>query len=699
MKTNLLFFPMVGIYMISICNTTYAETFSDKKTIELPVLEVKGDFLNNTSPEELLRFPGSRSLISVENAKSHGDNEIKDVLRRIPGLISSENNGTGGSGASLNIGVRGLTQRLSPRSTVLLDGIPLSVAPYGQPQLSLAPVTLGLLESIDVIRGGGSVRYGPQNVGGIINFVTRAIPDEFSTDFGFTSNIYTQGDNDFEAGEIEAFMGGKIPDSTIGVALLYGGKHGSSWRQHSDEDIDNIMLKAEYSPAEGHIVTGRATYYNAESELAGGLSPADFLSDPYQSTRPYDEFEGERKEVVLGYSGQLSDRFKLDLKTFYNDSFRQYTFAKGSPSKAKRLDRLPREYEIFSIEGRLAASFKYGELGFGYRYLQEDAHEQRYRRSHPKGENPFDTAEKISRDSDNETTAHALFVDARVDLGNLSITPGLRYEDVDISRNNNLTGFFEEVNYHELLPSVGINYSVTDSLALFFSYNRSFGSVQHLQLNLQEKANSLNPELANSYEIGTRYQSKRISAELTLFRIDFDNQLVFNAAKENKFWENRGETVHQGIELAGSVYLGTLPNAGDFQLYGNYTFIDAESKELNAGNDLEFYSKHVGLAGIEYIQNNWSIYSEINGQSSQFADPKNTAEETKDGGRGIIPGFVILNAGMTYDFDIDGSTLALRSGVKNLLGKEYFTRSRDSLGRGKYISEPRTVYLSANLSF
>jgi Fe(3+) dicitrate transport protein len=57
-----------------------------------------------------------------------------------------------------------------------MDGVPVSYAPYGQPQLSLAPVSLGNLSSVDVMRGAGSVRYGPQNVGGIINFVTRAIP-------------------------------------------------------------------------------------------------------------------------------------------------------------------------------------------------------------------------------------------------------------------------------------------------------------------------------------------------------------------------------------------------------------------------------------------------------------------------------------------------------------------------------------------
>lgn len=44
--------------------------------------------------------------------------------------------------------------------------MPAAVAPYGQPQLSMMPLSIGNLESIDVVRGAGSVRYGPQNVGG-----------------------------------------------------------------------------------------------------------------------------------------------------------------------------------------------------------------------------------------------------------------------------------------------------------------------------------------------------------------------------------------------------------------------------------------------------------------------------------------------------------------------------------------------------
>jgi Fe(3+) dicitrate transport protein len=62
-----------------------------------------------------------------------------------------------------------------------MDGIPVPFAPYGQPQLSLAPVSLGNMDAVDVVRGAGAVRYGPQNVGGVVNFVTRAIPQDLAS--------------------------------------------------------------------------------------------------------------------------------------------------------------------------------------------------------------------------------------------------------------------------------------------------------------------------------------------------------------------------------------------------------------------------------------------------------------------------------------------------------------------------------------
>lgn len=95
-------------------------------------------------------------------------------------MNAPENNGTGSHDMAMNFGIHGLNPRLASRSTVLMDGIPVLYAPYGQPQLSFAPASLGNMDAVDVVRGGGEVRYGPQSVGGVVNFVTRAIPKDFA---------------------------------------------------------------------------------------------------------------------------------------------------------------------------------------------------------------------------------------------------------------------------------------------------------------------------------------------------------------------------------------------------------------------------------------------------------------------------------------------------------------------------------------
>jgi Fe(3+) dicitrate transport protein len=67
------------------------------------------------------KHAGARTIINRNRLDEVAATSIKDALKQVPGVQVQENNGTGGSDVSLNIGVRGLASRLSPRSTVLLD--------------------------------------------------------------------------------------------------------------------------------------------------------------------------------------------------------------------------------------------------------------------------------------------------------------------------------------------------------------------------------------------------------------------------------------------------------------------------------------------------------------------------------------------------------------------------------------------------
>lgn len=146
--------------------------------VELGASTVVGDWLAEAQQDNVFEHPGARDVVRREEFERNGATTAREVLNRIPGVNAPDNNGTGSHDLALNFGIRGLNPRLASRSTVLMDGIPVPFAPYGQPQLSLAPLSMGNMDAVDVVRGGGAVRYGPQNVGGIVNFVTRAIPEQ-----------------------------------------------------------------------------------------------------------------------------------------------------------------------------------------------------------------------------------------------------------------------------------------------------------------------------------------------------------------------------------------------------------------------------------------------------------------------------------------------------------------------------------------
>lgn len=211
-------------------------------------LVVQGDLFSGASQEDVFFHPGGRTLINEREFEQKGAANVRDALNGVPGVFTPLLKGTGSAESGLSIGVRGLPARLSPRTYVLLDGVPVSYAPYGQPQLSFAPLSLGYVEQIDVMRNGGAVRYGPNNPGGTINFVSRAIPESFAGNITASSTLWQGGanDGDFGANKINLFAGDTL-DNGLGLALFYAGSDGDSHRAHSDYQTDDLLLKYNLS--------------------------------------------------------------------------------------------------------------------------------------------------------------------------------------------------------------------------------------------------------------------------------------------------------------------------------------------------------------------------------------------------------------------------------------------------------------------
>lgn len=634
-------------------------------------------------PGAAFEHPGARTVIDEAAIQKSGATGLGEAMRAVPGVKVVESTGTGNSDTKLNIGVRGLDPRLSARSTLLLDEVPIAVAPYGQPQASLFPVSIFSVSAIDVVRGGASVRFGPQNVGGVINMKTRDIPERLSA--AAVSQTDQWGDT---------MVGLQVGGTTgiFGAEVEYTPRFGESYREESDKEIHGGLLKLQLKPTGTLRIKSTTHGWYEESELPGGLYPEAFAEDRRQSLRPLDAFSGRRVGSALDVTWQPSADVQAQLLSYTTWSFRQYRLADRPEPEATLVSFLPRTYQVFGVEPRVAWRFRLAgtthSLSAGYRRAFEEAHY---------GESVLDRHtgdEETRRDDDAQLAADAAYVEDEVALfgDRLRVSAGLRLEDVRIARRDNLRQELIEDDYTALLPAGSIAWVADPRLTVFGSYARSFGSPQFLQIALAADADKLTEETADTVEAGVRAQDLGpFGGELTAFHMRFSDQIEFG----DTTFENIGETWHTGVEGALYFWPGFWSEALDgleFEVGDTFLLTEIVAGPY-AGNELPYAPRH-----SVWWEAGWEFESGLNvgidgwWEAEQFSDERNTVEENSTGSAGVIPAFTVWNlrAGWTADIDENWS-VDVRAGVKNLFDEDYWYRS-DDVNEGILPSRSRTFY-------
>lgn len=695
-------------------------TTSNGVVLDAIALKAQGNWLDDVSSKKVLEHAGARTIIDRSRLDETASTTLKDALKQIPGVQVQDNAGTAGSDLSLSFGVRGLTSRFSPRSTVLMDGVPLAFAPYGQPQLSLAPTSLGNMESIDVIRGAGSVRFGPQNVGGIINFNTRAIPQQFKGSVALTSEIAKNGNLKLSP---NLFLGTTF-ENGLGLALLYSGTQGDGYRESNDHNnINDVVLKTSYKINEQNKVEFNLHRYDAKAGMPGGLTPQQYALNPDQSVMNNDFFEGHRTDGSFKYTHQ-DDVNTFEVLAYHTDTYRNAVMEnQAQNAKTKKLEmqlrNAPRTYQVSAIEPRFSHAYAVGntsnEISVGYRYLHETSKEYIGRSAFYPLTGPVVTQLDGYSSANGKTIAHAVYLDNRTDIGRWSITPGVRFESIKTTENFNRlnannsvkSSITPVVKSNEVLPNLSIKYAINDQWNVFANYGISFGPQQYSQMAKidGEKAVSqtegLRPEKATNYELGTHYLGNGLSAEFTAFYIDFDQELKRSKINGVEEWNSLGATKHAGFEFGASYDFGQLKaSLLGLSAYSNLTYTHATAAAgVRKGKDLSIYSRWVANLGLGYKYEQWSVNTDLFAQSSQVATNKDDLVIEDDKGRfGGIPGYTTMSVRFGYDFSQQLKGLKVAAGVKNLFDVNYFTRSSDSI-YGKYESQPRTVFIQTSFDF
>lgn len=704
-----------------------------------PAKDVEGgpDTILVTADRVADRAPGSTSLIMQEDLENARVFNINEALRKIPGLVVRDEEGIG---LRPNIGVRGLNPTRSTKILLLEDGIPLTYGPYGDNASYYHP-PIDRFAAIEILKGSGQILYGPHTVGAVINYVTPPVPDSFAGNV--TGSIGNRGFYD-----VSASVGGPIGLNT-GASFSVTRKASDGSRDNLNSALVDVNVKLEQQLGAAHQVTVRANMYDENSrQTYSGLTLAEYRFDPRYNPFVNDRFDTRRYGLSATHDWRVGEDTTLRTTAFYSyfdrDWWRQSSNSTQRPNDSSDpacgapvllpngVSSMPnlstrcgtegrlRTYNVYGLEPRLTWTPDWGQIDAGVRVQRETQDRRQVNADTPSGRTPgIGPNGGIKESSYREITAYSGFVQARVDFGKLSITPGIRLENINYRRNERLAGTQGTTAVTEVVPGIGLTWQPSALLTLFGGVHRGFSPPGVADIVTAAGGTlDLDAEKSWNYELGLRAQPMPgLTIESTAFRLDFANQVIPGsiAAGNPAGAVNAGKSLHQGLEFLATGDTRAAGLTNDWGLIGRvaWTWLaDAKfaadrceplagagaSAPCDAGEvnvrdrRLPYAPKHTLTAMLGVIAGPIRAEAEYVYVSPQFGDNLNTVAISQNGQRGRIPAYGIWNAALNWDV---GERLTLFGTVKNVANDTYIV----DLIRGILPGSPRLLQIGAALRF
>src|SRR5690242_3223577 len=196
-------------------------------------------------PESLENVAASVAVLSDSAIARHAVNTIDEAVDRVPGVqfLNGQINIRGSSGFEQGLGARVL---------LLVDGVPMNEGDRGGIDWDLVPVDDA--ERVEVVKGAGSSLYGSAALGGVVNIITRDIPEGIHGRVRFFGGGFANPpDPRWKFRDFTGMQGGGSLTGSFGTdqfrgALTVGGRHSDGYRQQDASDHLQVAGRGEWLP-------------------------------------------------------------------------------------------------------------------------------------------------------------------------------------------------------------------------------------------------------------------------------------------------------------------------------------------------------------------------------------------------------------------------------------------------------------------
>lgn len=677
------------------------------------------------------RTPGSLNYMGRKKIEQVVPVSGNDVLRKFEGLNVVDEEG---AGLRVNVGVRGLDPDRSRNVLILEDGIPVALNPYGEPEMYFTPL-IDKVVGVEVLKGSGQLLYGPQTIGGVINYITADPPERL------TNEIRLQGGmNGYRMGMLR--HGNTIGNFGYSVSYVYKGANnmGPTWY-----DIHDVNAKLKWELNERSSVGVKIGYYD---ELSNSTYVGITQTMYDQGGQDFVRLAPDDLLPVKRYNGSISHEYDLNPKLRLSTTLFAYTTSRdwrrqefgtdstaadrtgvvwGDPSvkggaiyMRDRAAWRNRQFAVMGAESKV--TYEHGLFGVqnklqtGIRYLYEKANEQFIQSSKKDGfggnmrDFEYRTGNAISLYALNETDVSEHF----------SLNYGLRLEQFtyerDIRRGRftvngtpNVVVDTQVVTQNDvlgILPGAGFNWNVNNNTAVFGGYHTGFAPPRTKDAITSEGlAYDIERELSHNFELGLRYANENwLSFNATAFTMLFENQIIpvsqSSGMANQTGLANGGRTHHIGIE--GGFNWDVLKmkrSVHSFYVGANATYVRsryAADRFISVGTDAVNVKGNRLPYAPEFMLNAFTGFEHKNGLGlaiygnyvgAQFTDELNTVLPGANGQTGKIDARFLLDA--TAFYTLPGKKVAFNLSAKNLTNERYIASRRPQgikVGLGTFVS-------------
>jgi iron complex outermembrane receptor protein len=467
--------------------------------VELAPLQVTASPIATTS----LESPQPVAVLGGGDLQASKAASLGETISALPGV----RNYSTGSGIGKPV-IRGLS---SNRVLVLADGQRLESQQWGDEH---GPnIEAGDADRVEVIRGPASVLYGSDAIGGVVNVVTRPLPDAVSrptfiggsAEAAFSTNA-RQPDG---ALMVEGASG------AVGFRALASGRRSDDIRTpvgplaNSGNRALNGTGALGYKGGWGSMT---ATYSRRDERIEIHEDPAE---DP--AATPFQRIGSDRARLDLHLPVGASH---LDVDVGYERNRRREFEAEGATDVA--LGLLSRTYTA----GVRLHHPPIGRLGgiVGAQVMRNDF--QKFGEESLIPDNAYDNA--------------GLFAFEQIETGRFDFTFGARYDyrRLDVESDEDLGVVAQRRTYNSVTGNLGVLYHVSAPIALVLNLGRGFraptafdlfsNGVHEGTVRFERGDSTLANETSFNTDLAFRVQTGAVSAEIGLFANFIDNFIYPN---------------------------------------------------------------------------------------------------------------------------------------------------------------------------